>query len=132
MQYQWKTGLAAALSWIAIAAAESAVAANGMKPGPYTAAVIVSPANDSALRSNAGNLTVSGQIDPGLHGGHRVQLLLDGVPQSGPGRLLQFSLENIDRGTHRLELRIVDEAGEVVFTGAPGTVHLLRHSRLHP
>ena len=132
MQYRWKTGLAVALSWIASVTAEPALAANGMKPNPYSEAVIVSPANDSALRSNAGNLTVRGQVHPGLRGGHRVQFLLDGVAQGVPGRRLDCSLENIHRGTHRLEIRIVDEAGEVVFTGAPSTVHLLRHSRLHP
>ena len=104
----------------------------GMVRGSYTDAVIVSPANDTAVRNNAGNLTVRGQVSPSLESGHRVQLLLDGVPQGAPRRTLEFSLENIDRGTHHLQVRIVDSGGKVLFAGAPSTVHLLRHSRLHP
>ena len=83
-----------------------------MVRGSYTDAVIVSPANDTAVRNNAGNLTVRGQVSPKLASGHRVQLLLDGVPQGAPRRTLEFSLENIDRGTHHLQVRIVDSGGQ--------------------
>ena len=131
MQVDWKTGLAAGMFWLAVAAAGPAVEAGGMEPEPYTRAAIVFPANDSALRSNAGNLTVRGQIHPGLQGGHRVELLLDGVAWGEPRRTPEFALQNIDRGTHRLQIRIVDGEGKAVFAGAVSTVHLLRHSRLH-
>ena len=98
----------------------------------YNLAAIVAPANDTALRSNAGNLTVLGQIDPQLQCGHRVQLVLDGAPAGVPAETAEFSLLNIDRGTHWLQLRIIDATDAVLFVGAPSTFHLLRHSRLHP
>ena len=98
----------------------------------YAQALIVSPANESAVRSNAGNLTVRARVDPPLREGHRLQLLLDGVPPVAAGRGPSFELENIDRGTHSLQLQVIDEAGRVLFTGLPGTFHLLRRSRLHP
>ncbi len=130
----WKTAsaFAAACCAIAATAAEPTDDGVGMVPRPYTAAVIVAPANDAAVRSNAGNLTVRGQISPKLESGHHAELLLDGVPQGAPRRIPEFSLENVDRGTHRLEIRIVDSDGQVLFAGAPSIVHLLRHSRLHP
>ncbi len=198
---------AMALWCAAVAAAELRGQVTGVGPETYIGAVIVSPGNDAAVRSNAGNLTVRARIDPQLQNGHRLQLMLDGVPRGvarltriahqlpaadadasrkrgravgmrgvppraprlrapsgrldvlsstparpcGPrdhaGRRLDalatkvgercglvpaFELQNIDRGTHSLQLRILDNAGAVVFAGAPSTFHLLRHSRLHP
>ena len=183
---------AMALWCAAVAAAELRGQVTGVGPETYIGAVIVSPGNDAAVRSNAGNLTVRARIDPQLQNGHRLQLMLDGVPRGvarltriahqlpaadadalalrgrapsgrldvlsstpappcGPrdhaGRRLDalatkvgercglvpaFELQNIDRGTHSLQLRILDNAGGVVFAGAPSTFHLLRHSRLHP
>lgn len=122
----------AALYCAASVADESAGAAAARGPVSYTQAVIVSPANDSAVRSNSGTLVIQGRVSPELESGHQAQLLLDGVPQGAPNRSLEFFLENIDRGTHRLEIQIIDPGGKVVFAGAPSKVHLLRHSRLHP
>ena len=97
----------------------------------YNFARIDAPADDTALRGNAGNVTVVGRVDPPLRCGHRVQLLLDGVPAAAPIDTPTFTLVNIDRGTHQLQLRIVDAADTVLFTGEPSTFYLLRHSRLH-
>ena len=105
--------------------------ANGVGAEPYTQALIVSPANDSAVRSNAGRLTVRARVDPPLREGHRLQLLLDGVPLGVEGQTSTFELDNIDRGTHSLQLQVIDDAGRVLFTGTPSKFHLLRHSRLH-
>ena len=129
-----KAGLAFAALFCVIAAtaAEPVRDISSTIPASYTDAVIISPADDTAVRSNVGNLTVRGQVSPKLESGHRAQLLLDGVPQGAPSRTLEFSLENIDRGTHRLRIRILDVADNPVFSGAPSTFHLLRHSRLHP
>ncbi len=104
----------------------------GKGPGSYHLAEVVSPANDAAVRSNAGHVTVLGRIDPQPHCGHRVQLLLDGAPAGSLAETPRFSLKNIDRGTHQLQLRIVDTDGTTLFMGKPSSFHLLRHSRLHP
>ncbi|MDE0364030.1 MAG: hypothetical protein OXP09_00490 [Gammaproteobacteria bacterium] len=98
----------------------------------YTRAEILSPADNAAVRSNAGTLTVLVRIDPQIQDGHRIQLLLDGVPSATAGRQHEFHLENIDRGTRTLQLQIIDNSGHVLFTGPQSTFHLLRHSRLHP
>ena len=98
----------------------------------YTRAVVVSPADDAAVRSNAGNLTVLTHVEPQLQDGHRLQLLVDGTPRGAAGRNPEFHIENVDRGTHSLQLQIVDDSHRILFTGPPSTFHLLRHSRLHP
>ncbi len=105
--------------------------ANGDGAETYTQALIVSPVNDSAVRSNAGMLTVRTRVDPPLREGHRLRLLLDGFLQGVEGKASSFELENIDRGTHSLQLQVTDDAGRVLFTGTPSTFHLLRYSRLH-
>ena len=103
----------------------------GAGSASYIGAVIVSPEDDAAVRSNAGNLRVRVRIDPQLREGHWLRLLLDGVPQGASSRAPVFELTNIDRGTHSLQLHIVDKTDAVVYTGTPSTFHLLRHSRLH-
>ena len=98
----------------------------------YIEAAILAPADDAALRDNAGHVQVHGRVRPALAPGHQVQLLLDGTPWGSPQSTADFSLANIDRGTHSLALRILNGAGKPLFTGQPSTFHLLRHSRLHP
>ncbi len=117
------------------AGGEDCNADSGQGPASYRIAEITSPQNDMAVRDNAGHVLVQAQIQPDLHCAHRVQLLLDGLPaQQEVGEVggLEFLLVNIDRGTHQLQLRIVDADATVLFTGQPSTFHLLRHSRLHP
>ena len=129
----WRRAFAAvsALCFVSSTAGDANGQSVGAGPATYTAAVIVSPADDMAVRSNAGSLTVVARVDPELQEGHRLQLLLDGAPRGAPGRKPEFHLENIDRGTHSLQLQVVDDANGVLFTGPRSTFHLLRHSRLH-
>lgn len=98
----------------------------------YVQAAILAPADDAALRDNTGNVQVRGQVAPALAAGHQVQLLLDGAPWGSPQGTAEFSLANLDRGTHSLALRILDGEGKLLFAGPPSVFHLLRHSRLHP
>lgn len=98
----------------------------------YKRLVITSPGNDESIRSNPGNFEVAYEVSPGPAKEHTLQLLMDGAVYreiQGPGPL---QLSNVDRGTHQLQLRIVDENDEVVKTSPPVTMHLLRHSILHP
>ena len=95
----------------------------------YTAAQITSPAHDSSIRENAGSVTVTAQVEPGLASGHAVQLLMDGTPVAGPSQSATFPLANVDRGTHQLYAQVVDEDGSVIFTGGVSVFHMLRYSQ---
>ncbi|MCZ6617463.1 MAG: DUF4124 domain-containing protein [Gammaproteobacteria bacterium] len=88
---------------------------------------IKSPSNDATVRNNAGNLSVAATVSPRLQPGHSLRLLLDGSPQQ-TSRNAEFTLSNVDRGTHRLSVEIVDEAGSVLLTSEASVVHLMRYS----
>jgi len=87
---------------------------------------ITSPANGESIRDNAGNVTLQGNVMPGLRGGHRLRWILDGeaLDDSGPS----VQLNNVDRGTHTVKLEVVDNDGEVLAASSGVTFHLLRRS----
>ncbi len=95
----------------------------------YEQLTITAPADDQAIRANAGNLTVYTQVQPQLQDGHQVQILLDGQPW--PVRSAgAVAMTNIDRGTHTLTAQVVDENLQVLISSAPVTFHMLRVSVL--
>ncbi len=95
----------------------------------YETLAVISPENDSAVRNNAGNLTIRYRIDPPVQAGHVVELLMDEEILSTVAGTGSLSLENIDRGTHRFRLRVTAD-GEILQEGPVTSVTLLRVSRL--
>ena len=97
----------------------------------YSRLEIISPVADTAIRDNAGNVTVSVSIEPELNAGHILVLYLDGIrAQQGTG--MQFSLANVNRGSHSLAVAIENgEGGEVMRSSSIAFV-LHRESRLDP
>ncbi len=91
----------------------------------YKTVRIVEPPDDTAIHHGAGNVTVSVQTKPALGKKHSIQLTLDGKAHK-KGRTGQFQLTNIDRGTHTLQAKIVDEKGKTVKSSSPVKVHLIR------
>ncbi|MDH3642143.1 MAG: DUF4124 domain-containing protein [Gammaproteobacteria bacterium] len=96
----------------------------------YQSLTIMTPGDQANVRENAGNVDVQAAIEPGLHPGHSLRLLLDEVPAGSAGEGPVFSLTNVDRGTHTLKAEIVDSSGAVIFTSDPSTFHLQRYSKL--
>lgn len=64
--------------------------------------------DEQALRANNGTFVVNAQLNPPLKQGHRVRFLLDGDPQGEPGSGTALQLTNVDRGTHLLEVEVLD------------------------
>lgn len=89
---------------------------------------VLVPDPDATIRSTAGELIVSVTSEPGLQQGHRYRLLLDGQPTAEPGPSPVFALSNIDRGTHRLSVEILDEQGRTVERTANQPFHMQRIS----
>jgi hypothetical protein len=94
----------------------------------YSRVAITSPTDQQVIRDNAGNLTVNGLLPANISPGHQARLLLDGkVAAIYQGSSVQ--LENIDRGTHTLQLDIADKkSGKVLIASDPISVTILRHS----
>jgi len=98
----------------------------------YQSVTITEPENDSAFWNAAGIVPVNVRVLPGLQGGHRLELLMDGEPVSEPGTSTRFSLQEVFRGTHTLTARVVDGEGNTVIASSPATFTLHKPSRLNP
>ena len=100
----------------------------------YEAVRIVSPANDQAFWSAAGEVVVQVETQPELRvkAGHRLRLYMDGRPMEGLLETTAVRLRNVARGTHTLRAEVVDGAGRVLAESEPVTFHLHRPSVLRP
>jgi hypothetical protein len=95
---------------------------------PYERLRIASPGDDEPVRANDGNFSVRVDIRPDLltDRGHELRLLMDGdTVQTGQRPV--FDLVNVDRGTHRLQVQVLNRSGEVIQESDPVVFHLLRH-----
>ncbi len=96
----------------------------------YQALSFISPEPDEGYRNNAGNLSVSLSLQPGLQRGHKVVIKLDGS-EIASGRALSASVKNVDRGTHSLSAAVVDSSGQTLIS-ASTSFTMLRVSKLAP
>ena len=96
----------------------------------YSSFSISTPAHDESVRANTGDITVSVAISPGLDAGHHIEYLLDGkLVQATAATSIQ--LNNVDRGTHTITARLVDQRGATLEESSV-TIHLQRTSTLQP
>ncbi len=88
---------------------------------------ITNPADDSAIRDNAGNLTLTVQVNPDPVSGHSAELLMDGTPVRTLSKSGDVTLTNVDRGTHQFQIRVSDDSGKVVASSPVSRISMLRH-----
>ncbi|MBY6187988.1 DUF4124 domain-containing protein [Marinobacter hydrocarbonoclasticus] len=110
------------------------------KPGPTPPPQVVeapsyrirltAPEEQATVRDNNGQLDIQIALEPDLLADHRIELLLDGSVVRTVGGGGSFALDNLDRGEHQLQARVIDENGKVLASSAKRTVFLHRHSRL--
>lgn len=103
----------------------------------YRSLEIASPANDEAIRSNEGTLSLTVNTDPPLSSGHLMRVVMDGELReeavAGNGQATQtLNLSNIDRGSHTIAAVVYDARGNVVQSTPAITVHLQRTSVNQP
>ncbi|HEB56233.1 MAG TPA: DUF4124 domain-containing protein [Gammaproteobacteria bacterium] len=98
-----------------------------VKPFQYESIRILSPRNDEAIRSNNGNLSIKGELIPGLQSKrkHHIEWLLDGKIVPGANGL-NLNLKNLDRGTHQLQLRVLNANHEAMIQTPVISFHILR------
>ena len=95
----------------------------------YAELVIRRPLDEETIRSNPGNLNVALALTPALELNHNVVLQLDSK-EIATAASLNFLLNNIDRGEHRLRARVVDENKKVLIESEEITFFLHRFSQL--
>ncbi len=89
-------------------------------------ATIVSPTDDQAIRSNEGTINIQVSTTPEKENSQKLQLYLDGVALGQPQISPTISAQNIDRGTHQLEVHLIDENDKLLAKTQVVTVHLQR------
>ena len=95
----------------------------------YESVSIVTPKHDEFFRDNEGSVSISVTSEPKLAKDHEYELLLDGKAfKKGTGK--RYALGNVDRGSHELVVRILDESGEVLAESAPSAFHMHRVSAI--
>lgn len=116
------------------ASRELAQAASTEAPAPtrYSALSIVAPKKEQTIHDNTGKVPVEVALQPPLDtkAGHRLQAVVDGSVLSGSWTTTRFSLQQIDRGTHRLEVIVTDSAGKELARSAPVEFYVWQASRL--
>lgn len=98
----------------------------------YDSVAIVQPANDESIVNTGGDFSVSVRTTPPLQTGHSVRLLLDGAAYASTGADGSFSLSNIDRGSHTLQVQVIGEDGAILGASSTITVHVRRPGRRFP
>lgn len=98
----------------------------------YSSLRIASPADDSSIGHGPGDFQVSVDVQPGLAEGHRLRLSVDGAAYGRDSSETSFMLSGIDRGTHKLQVRIIDAEGYTVKKSGTISVHVFRPSVLAP
>ena len=95
----------------------------------YTKILIVEPKDQDTIRSNPGDLSVLALVEPALNKGDMVQLLYDGAPVDSPQTGLGFSLKNVYRGAHTLQVQVLSEEGTIIGKSPTITIYM-HHSRV--
>ena len=91
----------------------------------YQSIVITQPANDSAFNSGSGQISISSETTPSLSGNHSIQLVVDGTTYNS-NKSGSFSLSNVDRGTHQVQVNVIDGDNKVLISSDITTFTLHR------
>lgn len=94
---------------------------------PYRLLRIALPEPDAAIRTGNGGLVVVLESEPELQEGHLFRIEFDGQSRTGQ-RSPVFTLDNLDRGSHRLAAEIIDSNGKVLERTPVQPVHIQRTS----
>ena len=93
---------------------------------------VIQPMQDETIRNANGLVAVSLDMKPSLPAGHRIQVILDDEKYEQPRASTNFTLQNVDRGTHTLSFQVVDNNGSVVQESEPVTIYLHRNTPIAP
>lgn len=94
----------------------------------YDRLTILAPSNEETVRENAGNVTVAVALTPPLRAGDQLVLYMDGNRSPVRAQGTSFRLENVNRGTHTIGVRVLDDAGRVAAEAETSIFHLQRVS----
>ncbi|MEE4361047.1 MAG: DUF4124 domain-containing protein [Pseudomonadales bacterium] len=92
---------------------------------------VTQPTMEEGVRANSGEVFVVARAEPAPREGDRFQLFVDGSP-AGTSTDGTFRLEEMDRGEHRIDVRLIDPNGSEFARSDVVTFYVLRRSVLLP
>ena len=95
----------------ATAPAPTAGPATGTPAAPYQTIEIMTPAENEMLWNIGANLNVIVRFQPALQPGHSFDVALDGQRRNATTTSGRLSLPNVFRGTHTLQVIVLDGSG---------------------
>jgi len=99
---------------------------------PYRAINITSPTEQQTLWNIGTMLNVQIEMDPPLSSAHRVDLILDGQRRNLNTASLQVTLPDVFRGTHALQVVVIDAAGAEVMRSPTRNFFVQQNSIQNP
>jgi hypothetical protein len=110
----------------------AAAAAAGTPGAPYQSIEVVSPADQETLWNIGTQLPVQVRFQPSLQAGHRYDLLLDGQRRNVNTGNPRVTLPDVFRGTHTLQVIVIDSAGTEVMRSGSRSFQVQQTSTLNP
>lgn len=100
---------------------------------PYKSFGIVNPANNTTIRDNAGNISITLSLLPALDtkNNHRITIYLDGQIVISATTELTIQLANIRRGKHTLSAKVIDGKGKQLIRSNAVTINMKQTSSQH-
>ncbi|GAD28736.1 conserved hypothetical protein [Photobacterium leiognathi lrivu.4.1] len=90
-----------------------------------TTVSLVSPMHEQTIRNNEGIINIHAVTNSKLNNQTKAQLVLDGIVKGDPQTELTWTLDNVDRGSHQLQIQLV-KGGKVIASSDSITVYLHR------
>jgi hypothetical protein len=106
--------------------------APGQAAAPYQSIEVVSPTEQETLYNIGATLNVVVQFRPALLPGHRFDLALDGQRRNLNTTSPTTTLANVFRGSHSLQVVVIDSAGTEVMRSPPRTFFVQQTSIQNP
>ncbi len=91
----------------------------------YKSLTITSHSNDDIIPNGLNPFNVSTQVNPSLQQGHKLRLYIDGQKYS-EGTASNFRVTSIARGSHTLQVTIVDQEGNSLKQSEAVTIFAYR------
>jgi hypothetical protein len=98
----------------------------------YQAFEIAQPQNDETIRNDGGVVEVGLSLSPNLTPGHVIHVYVDGNKLQTDLTTTQFSLNELNRGTHTLQAKVVDADGKPQIVTPSVSFHLRQAATANP
>lgn len=93
-------------------------------PPLYQALHLLNPQPEATLRNSNRTISIAVSSEPDLLPGHSYQALLDGAIHGAPSRSTYWQINDIDRGSHQLQIVLLDADGTRLLQTDAITIHL--------